>query len=101
VGTPRLQSERGFDGLSTDWGGSGPRSSLLAKALEGIDVHALDEDLGKRAGELLARARRSDVIDAAPVLLASDGDVVATSDSNGLKPLARAAERVVDSLMCD
>jgi hypothetical protein len=52
--------------------------------------------LGKRAGELLARSKRSDVVDAALVLLASDGDALVTSDPQDLKALARAADRLVD-----
>jgi hypothetical protein len=82
--------------LGQAWRGSGPRSALLAKALAGVDVRALDEDLGKRAGELLARAKRADVIDAALVLLASDGDAIVTSDARDIETLARAARRVVD-----
>ena len=78
------------------WRGPGPRSALLAKALAGIDVRPLGEDLGRRAGELLARARKSDVIDAALVLLASDGDAIVTSDAGDLETLARAAGRLVD-----
>jgi hypothetical protein len=78
------------------WRGTGSRSALLAKTIEGCDVRPLDEDLGKRAGELLARARRSDVIDAALVLLSVDGDLIATSDPNDLKPLALAAGCVVE-----
>ena len=78
------------------WRGQGPRSALLAKALTGIDVRPLNEYLGKRAGELLARAKNTDVIDAALVLLASDGDAIATSDSDDIGRLARAAGRLVD-----
>ena len=78
------------------WRGPGPRSALLAKALAGIDVRPLGEALGRRAGELLARAKKSDVIDAALVLLASDGDAIVTSDAGGLDTLARAAGRLVD-----
>ncbi len=78
------------------WRGSGPRSALLAKALAGIDMRPLGEDLGKRAGELLARAKKSDVIDAALVLLTSDGDAIVTSDAGGLETLAPTAGRLVD-----
>jgi hypothetical protein len=78
------------------WRGSGPRNALLARALAGIDVRALDEDLGKRAGELLAKAKKSDVVDAALVLLASDGDAIVTSDEADLEQLARAAGRLID-----
>ena len=78
------------------WRGSGPRSALLAKALTGLDVRSIDENLGKRAGELLAKAKKTDVIDAALVLLASDGDEIVTSDASDLETLARAAGRLVD-----
>src|SRR5439155_1546920 len=55
------------------WRGRGPRQALLAKALAATDILPLDETLGRAAGELLATAKRHDVIDAALVLLASDG----------------------------
>jgi hypothetical protein len=73
------------------WRGGGSRQALLAKALAGVDVRALDDSLGRAAGELLARADASDVIDAALVLLAHDGDDVVTSDLEDLEPLAAQA----------
>jgi hypothetical protein len=51
------------------WRG-GKRHERLAAFLRGVAVAPLDEDLGRRSGALLGRARRSDVIDAAVVLLA-------------------------------
>jgi len=78
------------------WRGLGPRSALLSKALDGLDVRPLGEALGRRAGELLARSKRSDVIDAALVLLASDGDTILTSDPQDLHALARSADRLID-----
>jgi hypothetical protein len=78
------------------WRGRGPRQALLAKALAAIDIRALDERLGRAAGELLAAARRRDVIDAALVLLASDGDQIVTSDPDDIEPLARVSERYVE-----
>ena len=78
------------------WRGHGPRSARMALALGGIDIRPLDEELGKRSGELLARARKSDVIDAAVILLATDGDIIATSDSNDLRPLARSAGKAIE-----
>ncbi len=78
------------------WRGRGSRSARMALALGGIDIRPLDEDLGKRSGELLAKARKSDVIDAAVVLLATDGDIIATSDSNDLRPLARSAGKAIE-----
>lgn len=73
------------------WRGAGPRQAMLARALGSLDVRGLDEALGRAAGELLARARGTDVIDAALVLLAHDGDFIVTSDVGDLKPLAMSA----------
>lgn len=74
------------------WRGRGPRQALLARALDVLDIRRLDAVLGRAAGELLARAGKDDVIDAALVLLANDGDRIITSDPGGLAPLARAAD---------
>lgn len=68
------------------------RQALLAKALDAIDIRRLDAQLGRAAGELLSRAKQNDVIDAALVLLANDGDRVISSDPDDLAPLARAAD---------
>jgi hypothetical protein len=73
------------------WRGGGPRHALLAKALQSIEVLPLDAERGRAAGELLGRARQKDVIDAAVVLLANDGDTVVTSDPDDLVPLAEAS----------
>ena len=81
------------------WRGRGPRQALLAKALAGVHVYALDAARGRAAGELLARCRRSDVIDAVLVLLADDGDRIATSDPDDIAPLAVAAGRHVDLIV--
>jgi len=78
------------------WRGRNPRQALLAKALAATDIRHLDETLGRAAGELLAIAKRHDVIDAALVLLASDGDHIVTSDPDDIEPLARASGRHVD-----
>lgn len=78
------------------WRGRGPRQTLLVKALAAIETRPLDETLGRAAGELLAAARRRDVIDAALVLLARDGDHIVTSDPNDIEPLARASGRHVE-----
>lgn len=77
------------------WRG-GPRQARLAQALAGVDVAVIDEPLGRAAGELLGAARLSDVIDAALVLLAEDGDEIVTSDLGDLERLARAAARHVE-----
>lgn len=78
------------------WRGGGPRQALLATALAGIDIRPLDGDLGRRVGGLLARVGSSDVIDAALVLLAEDGDEIVTSDPGDLAALAARADLHVD-----
>jgi hypothetical protein len=61
-----------------------------------VDVRPLDDALGRRAGVLLGLAVHADVVDAAVVLLARDGDEILTSDGGDLEPLARAAGLHVD-----
>lgn len=78
------------------WRKGGPRQALLARALDGIEILPLDGTLGRQAGELLALTGLNDVIDAALVLLARDGDQLLTSDPGDLEPLARAARLSVD-----
>ena len=72
------------------------RQARLGSLLAGVVVAALDEELGRAAGVLLARAGASDVIDAALVLLASDGDEILTSDPDDVAMLARASGVHVD-----
>jgi len=78
------------------WRGGNGRQAALARILPGVEVSALDDDLGRQAGVLLGRAGQADVIDAAVVLLARDGDEVYTSDPDDLRDLAVAARRRVD-----
>jgi hypothetical protein len=77
------------------WRG-GPRQARLVRALHGVDVRPLDRALGRAAGELLARTSSSDVIDAAVVLLATDGDDIVTVDRSDFEALAHAAGRHVE-----
>jgi hypothetical protein len=78
------------------WRGGAGRQAILARLLPALEIAALDAALGSRAGVLLGRTRRQDVIDAALVLLAADGDVLLTSDPSDLAPLAAAAGLQVD-----
>ena len=82
------QASKAFGGiLGQAWRG-GPRQALLARALPNIDVLSLDDALGRRAGALLRRSGTADVVDAALVALASDGDVIFTSDPDDIAHLA-------------
>ena len=78
--------------LGQAWRGKGPRQALLSMAIDGIDIRPLDRALGAAAGRLLGRTGKSDVIDAALVLLAADDDHILTSDEDDIAPLAEAAE---------
>ncbi len=78
------------------WRGGGARQARLVHALGMLYIRPLDAALGRAAGELLARTRQHDVIDAALVLLAQDGDRIYTSDPDVLAPLARAADLDVE-----
>lgn len=78
------------------WRGGRGRQAQLARYLAGIKIVSLDDELGRRAGALLARTGTSDVIDAAVVLLARDGDWILTSDPDDLNPLVEAAGLHVD-----
>ncbi len=72
------------------WRG-GAHQARVGRLLAGVVVVALDEELGRAAGTLLARAGASDVVDAALVLVAADGDEILTSDPQDLAVLAGAA----------
>jgi len=81
------------------WRGHGPRQALLAKALPGIEVRPLDRKLGCTAGELQAATHRADIVDAALVGLAEDGDRIVTSDPRDLEPLAAATGRHLELIV--
>lgn len=77
------------------WRG-GARQALVARLILGTEIVALDGNLGRRAGTLLARTGTADVIDAAVVLLARDGDTILTSDPGDIAALAWQAGRHVE-----
>jgi hypothetical protein len=77
------------------WRG-GSRQALLAKALTSIDVRPLDDALGRAAGVLLSKAKRTDVVDAALVSLCADDDRILTSDPDDMHALVNAASRDID-----
>ncbi len=73
------------------WRGGRHRQALLARALPAIDVIALDADLGRRAGLLLARTGTADAIDATLAAMARPGDAICTSDPDDIDLLVAAA----------
>lgn len=73
------------------WPGGEGRQVLLARALAGLEVLGLDENLGRRTGVLLGRAGRDDAIDGAVVLIAADDDRIVTSDADDIQHLLEVA----------
>jgi hypothetical protein len=78
------------------WRGGSGRQATLARLLPALEVAALDDTLGRRAGILLGRARMADVVDAALVLLAADEDWLLTADVHDIERLAVAAGLHID-----
>jgi len=77
------------------WRG-GPRQARLSQVLGGVDVRSLDASLGRAAGELLGVTGLADVIDAAVVLLSSDGDDIVTVDRGDFERLVAGLGRHVE-----
>jgi len=77
------------------WRGGGRQARLAMWLATAVVVH-LDAELGCASGALLARTGGDDVLDAALVLLAHDGDAILTSDADELAVLTAAAGRHVD-----
>jgi hypothetical protein len=68
------------------------RQARVARLLMGSTVVALDEALGRATGALLARSDgHDDVVDAAIVVLAREGDEILTSDAGDLAALLAAS----------
>lgn len=69
------------------------RQVSLARLLRAVDVRVVNQQDGRDAGELMARAGTTDAIDATVVLLAGRGDRILTSDPGDLRRLASAASQ--------
>ena len=69
----------------------GGRQARLAQLLRSVDEVALTPERGRAIGALLARARVHDVVDAALVELAENGDEILTSDPDDLRRLVHAS----------
>jgi hypothetical protein len=63
------------------------RQAPLAMMLRGVQILSIDDMVGKQVGELLGRTKSSDIVDGHVALIATTGDVVATSDPSDLQRL--------------
>lgn len=70
----------------------GRRQARLARLLLATRVESPDEVAARRAGELLARSKTRDVVDALLVGLARDHDQIVTSDPDDIAVLLAAAD---------
>lgn len=82
------------------WRDSQGRQALLARLLRAVDVRPVDDEAGRAAGVLIARAGTNDPIDATMVLAARCGDRIITSDPQDIQRLVTAAERSVAVIRC-
>jgi hypothetical protein len=80
------------------WRGGHGREANVAHFLPAVDIQPIDEGVGRNIGMLLEAAGRDDVVDAAVVLLAQDGDEILTGDPDDLTALATAAGRHVEMI---
>jgi hypothetical protein len=71
----------------------GRKQARIAVLLAATEIDAPTEAAARRAGELLARTRTDDVVDALVVELARDGDAILTSDPQDLTVLVAATGR--------
>ena len=77
------------------WRGGSGRQAGLARLLGSVDVVALDESVGRAAGELCGMVNSDDPIDAALVVVAEPGDLILTSDQADIELLVAAAQRPI------
>jgi hypothetical protein len=68
----------------------GSRQARLSSMLRAVNERPLDRARSRTVGTLLALAERADVVDAALVDIAEDGDLLVTSDPDDLAHLAEA-----------
>jgi hypothetical protein len=86
--------------VSQAWRGGGPRQARLARLLSGLDERALDRAGSRRLGELCARARCDDVVDAHICSLTRNGDVLLTSDVEDLRHLLGTQGTTAQIIRC-
>ncbi len=75
--------------IAQAWRGNRP---LIARLLASSEIEVFDEPLARRVGELLAKARTSDVVDGVVVFGAvARADAIVTSDPDDIRRLLEAA----------
>jgi hypothetical protein len=86
--------------IAETWREDGSRQARLARLLKAVEVVAVDDALGRRAGALLGKAKANDPVDATVVAIATAGDRVLTSDARDIAKLVSASRRAVHVVPC-
>ena len=86
--------------LGEVWRKPDGRQARLARLLRAVDIRSVDEQMGRRAGVLLARAGTSNPIDATVVLVAESGDRILTSDPSDIQHLVAASDTRAATISC-
>jgi hypothetical protein len=86
--------------LAQVWRGTGAKQANVARILRAVDVRSVDQQMGRDAGALLAKARADDPIDATVVLIACSGDRVLTSDPGDIGRLASSSGKKLTIVSC-
>ena len=82
------------------WRDPGSPQANLARLLQAVEVRAVDERLGREAGELLGRSGGDDAVEASVVAIAAVGDRILTGDPDDIEPLVAAAGRSILVVPC-
>jgi hypothetical protein len=82
------------------WRNAGGKQAVIARLLRAVDVRPVDEQMGRDAGALLAKARTDDPIDATVVLVARSGDRILTSEPDDIDRLASSSGKRVAIVPC-
>ncbi|MGH2880156.1 MAG: hypothetical protein ACRDK4_11200 [Solirubrobacteraceae bacterium] len=102
----RMAEQSGFQLRSTGvviaetWRDGGGRQARLARLLKAVDVVAVDEALGRLAGQLLGKSKTSDPADATVVAIGETGDRILTSDAGDMRRLVKASRRAIHVVSC-
>jgi len=76
------------------------RQAPLAALLKGVEILAVDDELGRVAGRLLAVSALGGAVDATVVAVAKVNDTILTSDKEEIDALVTASGRRIDVARC-
>jgi predicted nucleic acid-binding protein len=82
------------------WRDASGRQANLARLLKSVDVRAVDQRLGRTAGELLGKSGVKDAVDGTVVAISATGDHVVTSDPIDIGKLVTASGRSIRVVPC-